>query len=71
LDALNLMTLCYLETSIIDIFTDNNYRALDIILMDVPCCQGFINITHSAMEKCNKSIPTTITTIGIDGTIKK
>ena len=59
------------RNKLIDIFTDNNYRALDIILMDVPCCQGFINITHSAMEKCNKSIPTTITTIGIDGTIKK
>ncbi len=52
------------------ILAQNDIRSLDVVRVDVPCCFGLVQIVADAMARLEAPIPTTVTTIGINGDIR-
>ena len=53
------------------IFSNHTITSIEVPRMEVPCCSGLVHIVGQALEKSGRSIPLTVTVIGIDGTIKE
>ncbi|MBU0985543.1 MAG: 4Fe-4S binding protein [candidate division Zixibacteria bacterium] len=51
------------------IFAANNLRSVEVLLMEVPCCNGLGQATQMARQQAGQSFPIKITTIGIRGDI--
>ena len=49
------------------IFRDRNIRSISVVHMEVPCCNGLIQVVRKALEKSGRSIPTTLYKVGIRG----
>ena len=58
----------YLE-KITDIFRDATPKSLEIVIMEVPCCQGLKKIANEAIRRSGKKIPVRTTVVGIKGNI--
>jgi len=43
---------------------------LTIMIMEVPCCSGLLQITSAAMAQCSRKIPVKVVTVSVDGKIK-
>ena len=58
----------YLEkiTSWID---DANIKSLNVLIMQVPCCMGLLNLAKQAVEKAERKMPLTYTIVGVQGDI--
>ncbi len=52
-----------------DIFMNNNIKSITFTRMIVPCCGGLERAIFTAIENSGKTIPVTVVTIGIDGSI--
>jgi ferredoxin len=49
------------------IFRDSGIRSIDVVHMEVPCCNGLIQLVKKALEKSGRRIPTTLFKVGIKG----
>ncbi len=49
------------------IFRDRNIRSISIVHMEVPCCNGLIQVVRRALEESGRSIPTTLYKVGVRG----
>jgi ferredoxin len=54
-----------------DIFSTAGIRSLEVVTMDVPCCQGLPLIVQKGMELSGKRIPTTQVIINARGLVLK
>lgn len=45
----------------------NNFRSIEVAMMEVPCCNGLKTILNAAMKKANSNIEITESVIGIEG----
>lgn len=51
------------------IFTNNDIKAITIVKMEVPCCNGMVVAVQNALKMANKDIPLSIITLSIRGEI--
>ncbi len=51
------------------IFLQNDIRAVEVMIMEVPCCSGLAHIVHVAAEQANKGMPVTVFRAGIRGDV--
>jgi len=49
------------------IFRERNIRSINLVHMEVPCCNGLIQVVKRALEKSGRCIPTTLFKVGIKG----
>jgi len=49
------------------IFREKNIRSIHVVHMEVPCCNGLINVVRKALEKSGRNIPTTLFKVGVKG----
>ena len=50
-----------------EIFSLHNLKAAEVIVMEVPCCSGLVQIVQAAREKAGVTTPLRVTTIGVRG----
>lgn len=60
----------YLD-KLITMIEHSNLSAITVLVMQVPCCSGLLQMAQQAIEFTGISIPVYVTVIGIDGTILK
>ncbi len=60
----------YLE-KLVDIFRDTTPRAVEIAIMEVPCCNGLRRLVDEAIRRAGKKIPVRATVVSIKGDILK
>jgi len=51
------------------IFVQNDIESVEIVHMEVPCCFGLVHLVKQALQESGKTIPATVTTIGIRGDV--
>lgn len=51
------------------ILMNNDIKSITVLRMEVPCCGGIVAAVKNAMQKSNKIIPWSVTTISTDGNI--
>lgn len=44
-------------------------RSLNVLIMQVPCCMGLLNLAHEAVEKADRDMDLEYTIVGIQGEI--
>lgn len=49
------------------IFRDNDIQSIGVVYMEVPCCNGLVQLAKTALEQSGKPIPTTLYRMGIKG----
>lgn len=62
-----------------DIYVEKMIRLIDeshldmmtVLIMEVPCCSGLVQLVEEAMYQCNRQIPVKVVTIGVQGEIQK
>ncbi|MBW2263681.1 MAG: 4Fe-4S binding protein [Deltaproteobacteria bacterium] len=52
------------------LFMHNDVKSVEIAIMEVPCCMGLEHIVTGALQAAGKSMPVTITVVGVRGEIK-
>lgn len=52
------------------LFIHNDVRSVEIAIMEVPCCMGLEHIVGRAVQASGKSVPVTLSVIGVRGEIK-
>ena len=50
-------------------FEDAKIKTLTVMIMQVPCCRGLLNLTQAALEKSERKVPVRYIIVGIDGEI--
>ncbi len=50
-----------------EIFSLNNLKSVEVLVMEVPCCSGLVQIVLMAKEKAGVTLPVRVTTIGVRG----
>ena len=50
-------------------FEDAKINTLTVMIMQVPCCRGLINLVRTALEKSRRKAPVKYVIVGIDGEI--
>jgi len=48
---------------------DAKIKSLNVLIMQVPCCTGLLNLAHQAVEKAERKMPITYTVVGVQGDI--
>ncbi len=61
-------TQAYLE-KITQIMAISCLKSIHIVIMEVPCCSGMVQIVKAAMERASINIPLKVTVVGIKGDI--
>lgn len=56
---------------ITEIITNNDISKIDVIRIDIPCCNMLVNIVRKCIEECGKNIELKETVIGRNGKILK
>jgi Fe-S-cluster-containing hydrogenase component 2 len=51
------------------IFLQNDLESVEVAYMEVPCCYGLVQVVKQALEDSGKSLPVTLTQIGIRGDV--
>lgn len=51
------------------IFKNSNIKSVTLLLMEVPCCNGMLNILNNAMSDSGKKIPLEVITISTKGKV--
>ena len=54
---------------IISWIDDAKIKSLNVLIMQVPCCTGLLNLAQQAVEKAERKISLTYTVVGIQGDI--
>lgn len=50
-----------------EIFSANQLKSVEVLLMEVPCCSGLAQATKIAKERAGADFPLKVTTIGVRG----
>lgn len=58
------------QNKLTEIFTNNNIKSITVAKMEVPCCNGILNMTKNAILNSGNDIPLNVVTISVDGKIK-
>ena len=58
----------YME-KLVSMIDDAKINSLTVMIMQVPCCRGLLNLATSAAEKANRKIPIKVKVVGIKGEI--
>ena len=53
-----------------EILKNNDIKNMDVMRMEVPCCQGIVRAVENAVEKSGKNVAYKIHIVGIDGKLK-
>ncbi len=53
------------------IIAPNDIEDIEVVYMEVPCCSGLVRVVRDALAAVGKSIPLTLTKVGIHGDIKE
>ena len=48
---------------------DAGINSLHVLIMQVPCCGGLLNLTRNAVENAKRKIPINYTVVGVQGDI--
>jgi len=48
---------------------DADIASLHVLIMQVPCCGGLLNIAKQALEKAERKIPINYTVVGVQGDV--
>jgi hypothetical protein len=48
---------------------DAKIKSLNVLIMQVPCCMGLLNLAKQALEKAERKIPLSYTVVGVQGDI--
>ncbi|MEA2062564.1 MAG: 4Fe-4S binding protein [Gemmatimonadota bacterium] len=51
------------------IFSLNEIRSIEVLIMEVPCCSGLNRLVGSALARANKDIPATVVKVSIRGEV--
>ena len=54
---------------IISWIDDAKIKSLNVLIMQVPCCTGLLNLAQQAVEKAERKISLTYTVVGVQGDI--
>jgi Pyruvate/2-oxoacid:ferredoxin oxidoreductase delta subunit len=52
-----------------EIFRQRNPRSVEVIYMEVPCCNGLVGLVRRALSESDRDIPLTLTKLGIRGRV--
>jgi Pyruvate/2-oxoacid:ferredoxin oxidoreductase delta subunit len=58
----------YLD-KLVALIDESEIQSISVMVMQVPCCSGLVNLTQAALQKSKKSVPVTLTIVGIRGKI--
>ncbi len=58
----------YLD-KLITMINDSNLKSITVLIMQVPCCGGLLQLAQQAVENSNKKIPLKVIVMGIEGDI--
>ncbi len=48
---------------------DSGVRSIEVVMMEVPCCHGLLDICLDAVSSCGASVPVTRTILGLEGEV--
>jgi len=48
-------------------FSENNINSISVVYMEVPCCNGLVQLVQEALRQSGAGIPTTLYRVGIKG----
>lgn len=54
-----------------DLIDDAKVNTLNVMIMQVPCCGGLLQMVQSAASQASRKVPVKLTVVGIDGEILK
>ena len=52
---------------LVQLFREQNIESVEIVVMEVPCCQGLIAIVQQALEEAGKNCKVTTSKVSVDG----
>lgn len=58
----------YLE-KLVTMIDHAGIRSLEVVVMEVPCCGGLVQLAARAARAADRDVPVTVTTVAIDGRI--
>jgi Fe-S-cluster-containing hydrogenase component 2 len=58
----------YLD-KLVALIDDAGIQSILVMVMQVPCCSGLVNLAQTALQQSKRSVPVTITVVGIRGEI--
>lgn len=58
----------YLQ-KLISMITDAQIKSMTVLIMQVPCCGGLLQLAEAAVKRSGKQIPINYVVIGIDGSV--
>ena len=59
----------FYEGKLAEIFRENDVRSVEVAIMEVPCCNGLVQLVHGAIVASGRQIPFGVTRIGIRGDV--
>lgn len=45
-------------------------RAIEVMVMEVPCCRGLVQLAHAALARASRTVPVRIAVVGIGGEVR-
>ncbi|MCF8351202.1 MAG: 4Fe-4S ferredoxin, partial [Bacteroidales bacterium] len=54
---------------LIQLIDESNIKSLDVVVMEVPCCSGLLQMAKIARQNASREIPIKHAVIGVDGRI--
>jgi ferredoxin len=60
----------YLE-KLISMINDANLKSISVMIMQVPCCGGLLQLAQQAVQSANRDIPIHVSVVGVNGDILK
>lgn len=61
----------YYVEKVTEILSVNNIKSLIVVIMEVPCCRGLLQIAQEGVAKASRKIPIKLITISIQGEVLK
>jgi len=58
----------YLD-KLVSLIDDSEIQSLSVMVMQVPCCSGLVNLAQTALQQSKRDIPVNVTIVGIRGEI--
>ncbi|MCP4451504.1 MAG: 4Fe-4S ferredoxin [Planctomycetes bacterium] len=50
---------------------DAKINTLSVMIMEVPCCMGLVNLAKQGADAATRKVPLKLTVVGLDGEIRK
>ncbi|MBI9035898.1 MAG: 4Fe-4S ferredoxin [Bacteroidales bacterium] len=59
----------YIE-KLVSLIDDSKINTLNVVIMEVPCCRGLLQMAKTAADKASRKVPIKLTVVGIQGEIR-